>query len=369
MNRGIGLLMAVGLGVGTVVVPHAGSAPPAAAAGAATVSADAIELGRAIASDTSWVVGAEFVVRPPGSSTAIVTGGAAGFPTSGLRGALLSTGDADDLLLANTSGSSGTDLGGSHTRGGVAFDVTVLRIDLEIPQNVNCLAGIDFRFLSEEYPEWVSSEFNDAFVAELDRSTWTIDGSEVVAPDNFAFDPTGGVITMNAAGLTSMTAAQAAGTTFDGATPLTAAVPITPGPHSLYLSIFDLGDAALDSAVVVDNLRLGRVANVAQDCRSGAVLVDAGQYVALGDVAGRGGVAGDASAVVLNVTVAGARGPGFVTVFPCGAAQPTASNLNFVAGSTVPNAVTSKVGAGGKVCLFSSGATDLVVDVNGWFPA
>ena len=86
-------------------------------------------------------------------------------------------------------------------------------------------------------------------------------------------------------------------------------------------------------------------------------------------VAGRGGVPADAAAVVLNVTVTGAQGSGFVTVFPCGEALPTASNLNFVAGETVPNAVIAKVGAGGKVCLFTQSATHLIVDVNGYFPA
>ena len=34
----------------------------------------------------------------------------------------------------------------------------------------------------------------------------------------------------------------------------------------------------------------------------------------------------------------------------------------------MPNAVISKVGAGGKVCLFVNVATDLVVDVGGYFP-
>ena len=86
-------------------------------------------------------------------------------------------------------------------------------------------------------------------------------------------------------------------------------------------------------------------------------------------VAGRGGVPGDALAVVLNVTVVEPRGSGFVTVWPCGSKMPLASNLNFVAGQVVPNAVLSKVGVGGKVCVFSSAATHLVVDVNGFFPA
>ncbi|MCU1388527.1 MAG: hypothetical protein JWL72_1865, partial [Ilumatobacteraceae bacterium] len=85
-------------------------------------------------------------------------------------------------------------------------------------------------------------------------------------------------------------------------------------------------------------------------------------------VAGRGGVAADAGAVALNVTVADTGAPGFVTVFPCGSPQPMASNLNYVAGTTIPNGVISKIGAGGKVCFFTSQDTQLVVDVNGAFP-
>ena len=86
-------------------------------------------------------------------------------------------------------------------------------------------------------------------------------------------------------------------------------------------------------------------------------------------VAGRGGVPGDAAAVVLNVTAVDAQGVGFVTVYPCGSDRPLASNLNFVAGSVVPNAVVSKIGDGGKVCLFTNNATHLLADVNGYFPA
>ena len=86
-------------------------------------------------------------------------------------------------------------------------------------------------------------------------------------------------------------------------------------------------------------------------------------------VAGRGGVVGDASAVVLTVTVTEPVSAGFVTVFPCGSPRPLASNVNFVAGSTVANSVVSGVGVGGRVCLFTMAATQLVVDVNGYFPA
>jgi len=84
-------------------------------------------------------------------------------------------------------------------------------------------------------------------------------------------------------------------------------------------------------------------------------------------VAGRAGVPADASAAVLNVTVTGPDAPGYVTVYPCGTAPPTASNLNYVAGLTVPNAVITKIGTGGKICIFTQAATDLVVDVDGYF--
>lgn len=87
-------------------------------------------------------------------------------------------------------------------------------------------------------------------------------------------------------------------------------------------------------------------------------------------VTGVGGVpATGVEAVVLNVTETNATASSsFVTVFPKGASQPGTSNLNFVAGQTVPNRVIVKVGTGGNVTLFNaSGAVDLVADVNGWF--
>ena len=86
-------------------------------------------------------------------------------------------------------------------------------------------------------------------------------------------------------------------------------------------------------------------------------------------VTGAGGVpAAGVSGVVLNVTVTNTSAAGFLTVYPAGAPRPTASNLNWAAGWTVPNRVFVPVGMGGKVTFFNSfGSTDLVVDVNGYF--
>lgn len=77
----------------------------------------------------------------------------------------------------------------------------------------------------------------------------------------------------------------------------------------------------------------------------------------------------DASAVVLNVTGVAATASGFVTVWPCGTPRPNASNLNLPAQQTVPNLVISKVGTGGKVCLFTSSGTHLLADLAGYPPA
>ena len=75
-------------------------------------------------------------------------------------------------------------------------------------------------------------------------------------------------------------------------------------------------------------------------------------------------------AVALNVTAIGPTATSFLTVFPTGATQPTASNLNTAAGRTVPNMVIVPVGAGGSISIFnSSGSTHLAVDILGWFPA
>ena len=103
---------------------------------------------------------------------------------------------------------------------------------------------------------------------------------------------------------------------------------------------------------------------------SGGGAVPAGQSLDL-TVTGRGGVpASGVGAVVLNVTATDPTAAGFVTVYPTGSTRPTASNLNFTAGESIPNLVIAKVGAGGKVSLYNfSGTTDLVVDVLGYFPS
>ena len=75
-------------------------------------------------------------------------------------------------------------------------------------------------------------------------------------------------------------------------------------------------------------------------------------------------------AVSLNVTaVDGEIGPiGFVTVDGCTSPRPNASNLNFITGQTVPNAVITPVSPSGEICVYVFGLAHVLIDINGWFP-
>ncbi|RKN58680.1 hypothetical protein D7193_09175 [Micromonospora costi] len=75
-----------------------------------------------------------------------------------------------------------------------------------------------------------------------------------------------------------------------------------------------------------------------------------------------------ATAVVLNVTVTAPRANGVLKVFPYGSPVPTASNLNFVTGQTIPNLVIVPV-KDLKLSIHnqSSGSTHVVADLAGYF--
>ncbi|MCW2616808.1 MAG: hypothetical protein JWN08_3802 [Frankiales bacterium] len=75
------------------------------------------------------------------------------------------------------------------------------------------------------------------------------------------------------------------------------------------------------------------------------------------------------TAAILNVTVTRTAGRGFVTVYPTGTTRPGTSNVNFEAGQTQANEVTTQVGTGanaGRVSLFVDSAfASVIVDVVG----
>ena len=82
---------------------------------------------------------------------------------------------------------------------------------------------------------------------------------------------------------------------------------------------------------------------------------------------GRGGVSDGASSVVINITAVKAGAPGFLSVWPCNSVNPHTSTLNFAPGETVANAVFVGTGPGDVLCIRTSAATDLIVDVSGYY--
>ncbi|GAA1501025.1 hypothetical protein GCM10009760_63490 [Kitasatospora kazusensis] len=88
-------------------------------------------------------------------------------------------------------------------------------------------------------------------------------------------------------------------------------------------------------------------------------------------VAGVGGVPQGATAVTLNVTATDPTADGFLTVYPSGQDRPTASNLNWSAGTTIANLVTVPV-VNGKVSFYAGGrpgGVDVIADLVGYYGA
>lgn len=181
-------------------------------------------------------------------------------PRRGDSLAVLSTGVID------TVPEPGTDMGG----GGAAGDVVTLEVGLEIPEGFNRLS-FDFNFLSAESPDFVGSIYNDTFTATL------------IDPDGMEHEIASASVNLaeiNPHYFFDVSAALAGGTQFDiftddpsgidsqfgtgGALPdagitgfqsVEYDLPST-GSWTLVFEIRDLGDGLLDSAVILDNLRI-----------------------------------------------------------------------------------------------------------------
>jgi hypothetical protein len=111
------------------------------------------------------------------------------------------------------------------------------------------------------------------------------------------------------------------------------------------------------------------------DTRTGSGIVGAGNT--LGPAASfslvvapnaTAGVPANATAVVMNVTATDTTAASYLTVYPTLDSLPFASNLNWVAGYTVPNLVTVQPGSGGAVTFYNKfGSVDVIADIAGYF--
>jgi hypothetical protein len=73
------------------------------------------------------------------------------------------------------------------------------------------------------------------------------------------------------------------------------------------------------------------------------------------------------SSVVINLTAVNAAAAGFFTVWPCAVDREETSSLNYREGHPVANGIVAAVDVNGQVCVHSKVASDVVIDLQGWF--
>ena len=141
-----------------------------------------------------------------------------------------------------------------------------------------------------------------------------------------------------------------------------------PSDHNLVVAHIRIPDTGTEAAPPYRPISATRVLDTRSGLGAPQAPVPAGGTVEL-TVTGRAGLpATGVSAVVLNLLSTGATANGYLTAYPSGTTRTSASTLNVATGKAMANNVVVKVGAGGKVTLYSSIASQVVVDVQGWFP-
>lgn len=182
-----------------------------------------------------------------------------GSPNLGLAsGVILSTGNINDARGPNNSASSGLNFNGfgdgtlDGITGGGTFDAAVLEFDF-IPQSSN--VSFKYVFASEEYPEFVGSEFNDVF-------GFFISGPGIAGQQNIALIP--GTTTAVAINNVNQGAFSqyyrdntgGSSTQFDGFTAVLSTntnFVVTPCvEYHIKIAIADVGDGLYDSAVLLE---------------------------------------------------------------------------------------------------------------------
>jgi Chaperone of endosialidase len=81
------------------------------------------------------------------------------------------------------------------------------------------------------------------------------------------------------------------------------------------------------------------------------------------------GIPANAGAYSINVAAILPASDGFLTVFPTGAAQPPSSDLNFLGGEVLANAIVAPAGSGGAISVFVNVSTHMILDINGYYAA
>lgn len=221
---------------------------------------DPLVVAQDIFADPALVVAAELasdgVTATDHAGVMSYGGPLAGFPRLGSAFGMVANGDTNLANDPNASQSTSTDLVGAQTAQGA--DIAGLTITFNVPAFASPCLIVDVKMLSEEFPEFVGSQFTDTVVARIgDPTAPTVDAAGVVsAPGSFLLGIDGGLLGIDNA---VASAKDAAGTTYDGATPaMVAQAPIAPGTPQTTVSFWtiDVGDSMFDTNLFLDHLRL-----------------------------------------------------------------------------------------------------------------
>ncbi len=147
-----------------------------------------------------------------------------------------------------------------------AYDSIALEIQIRTPTNAQSFS-FDFNFFTYEYPNYICSQYNDFFVALM----WPVTAANVLH-NNICFDTQGNPVSVNNGFLEvcppgthggkvfdcPLGIGELAGTGFEGRGAnwwLRTSAPIEPGETiTLRFGVWDMGDDAYDSTVLLDNV-------------------------------------------------------------------------------------------------------------------
>lgn len=354
-----------------------------------TPGVTALSMAQALVGNNVTVSNAHFTGANVAGGT--FTGGAA--PIGFDSGIILSSGTLSNVVGPNTSPNTSADNGtpGDPDLNVIVaphqtFDAAVLEFDFVPTQST---VSFQYVFGSEEYPEFVGTQFNDVFAFYLNGQNIALvpgtltpvtindinngnptDGTPATNPQYFR-DNTTGTINTELDGLTVV---------------LTAHGSVNAGHlNHIKLAIADTSDGIYDSDVFLQGGSFvsapgGLVQNLPSpsrivDTRNSTGPITTGQSHCF-TVSPSGSIPANAAAVVLNVTAVGYTAPGWLTVYPAGQPVPTTSTLNFDTSEyAMANNTIVRVGDAGQVCVFVGTVngipsnSQVILDATGYLPA
>lgn len=153
-------------------------------------------------------------------------------------------------------------------------------------------------------------------------------------------------------------------------------VPISNGSLCLYGSAGPNGrvDAIVDvtgwynSSRGTDGARFNPVSPTRLEDTRDSVRLEPGDVLIV-QVGGRDDLPSSLTGAVMTLTAVDPQSDGYLTAYPCDRTRPSTSSVNYNAGEVVANTATVGVSSGGAVCIYTYAATDVVVDLIGWFGA